>query len=75
MAWNKRTAHRIFSAESDPESKSEDPTLFGGLQESGVTEYVDPNARETEIFVFTGFGHADEVVLSCYFTVLFLKWR
>jgi len=60
MAWNKRTAHRILSAESDPESKSEDPTLFGGLHESGVTDFVDPNARKTEIFVCTGSGHADE---------------
>ena len=45
----KRVAHRVVSDESDQESADDDPSLPGGLPESAVTDFDEPNARGTEI--------------------------
>ena len=46
---SKPLPHRFVSAESDPESADDDPSLPGGLPESAVTDSDEPNARGTEI--------------------------
>ena len=45
----KRLAHRVLSAETDPESADEDPTLTGGLPEHNAEAGGVPDGEGTEI--------------------------
>ena len=51
---------RLVSLSSDPESATEDPSLSGGLVESGVTESDAPSGGGTEILVSGSGGQEEE---------------
>ena len=59
MPRRNRVAHRNFNFDTDQESKTENPSLSGGLLDAGVTESDESNAWQTEIFVSRVAWHAD----------------